>query len=153
MFKPALNITEQIAQELAEQIIHGDLGDNSRIQEIKLARAMSVSRGSIREALLILKRRHLIDVIPRKGALVNPMICHEVLEVIDMLAALEIRWFRQLSHSAGRSEAVANLRRIVGQLDQAARASDAVELLRAREVFYGAALKFNKKTFSIEGRE
>ena len=71
MFKPALNITEQIADHLGEQIIVGEIASGTRIQEVKIAKALKVSRGSVREALLILERRHLITIVPRKGASVN----------------------------------------------------------------------------------
>ena len=73
VFTPSLNITEQIADHLAALIIHGELASRSRIQELKIANELGVSRGSVREALLILERRHLIEIVPCKGAVVNEM--------------------------------------------------------------------------------
>ena len=70
-FKPTVNLTEQIADHIGHEIITGRLAPQSRIQELKVAKDLSVSRGSVREALLILERRHLIEIIPRRGAVVN----------------------------------------------------------------------------------
>ncbi len=70
-FKPTVNLTEQIADHIGHEIITGRLEPQSRIQELKVAQGLGVSRGSVREALLILERRHLIEIIPRRGAVVN----------------------------------------------------------------------------------
>ena len=59
-FKAPDSLAEQIAHYLAERIIRGELKERERIQEQKVTQALNVSRGSVREALLILERRHLI---------------------------------------------------------------------------------------------
>ena len=70
-FKPAASLTEQIANHLSDEIITGRLAPLERIQELKVAKDLGVSRGSVREALLIVEGRHLIDIIPRRGAVVS----------------------------------------------------------------------------------
>ena len=67
-FKAPDSLSEQIAHHLAERIIRGELAPGERIQEQKVTQALNVSRGSVREALLILERRHLIAILPRRGA-------------------------------------------------------------------------------------
>ena len=66
-FKAPDSLAEQIAHYLAERIIRGELKERERIQEQKVTQALNVSRGSVREALLILERRHLIVILPRRG--------------------------------------------------------------------------------------
>ena len=53
-FKALDSLAEQIAHYLAERIIRGELKERERIQEQKVTQALNVSRGSVREALLIL---------------------------------------------------------------------------------------------------
>ncbi len=72
-FKAPESLAEQIAQHLGDQIITGQLKSKERIQELKVANDLEVSRGSVREALLILEGRHLIDILPRRGAMVAEM--------------------------------------------------------------------------------
>jgi len=67
-FKAPDSLSEQIADYLAERIIRGELVPGERIQEQKVTQALNVSRGSVREALLILERRHLVAILPRRGA-------------------------------------------------------------------------------------
>ncbi|MBA1200919.1 GntR family transcriptional regulator [Pseudomonas capeferrum] len=67
-FKAPDSLSEQIAHHLAERIIRGELAPGERIQEQKVTQALNVSRGSVREALLILERRHLVTILPRRGA-------------------------------------------------------------------------------------
>ena len=69
-FKAPESLAEQIAQHIGDQIITGKMKSKERIQELKVANDLEVSRGSVREALLILEGRHLIDILPRRGAMV-----------------------------------------------------------------------------------
>ncbi|WP_145189147.1 GntR family transcriptional regulator [Pseudomonas sp. URMO17WK12:I11] len=72
-FKAPDSLSEQIADYLAERIIRGELAPGERIQEQKVTVALGVSRGSVREALLILERRHLVAILPRRGAHVTEL--------------------------------------------------------------------------------
>lgn len=72
-FQAPESLSEQIAQYLGQRIISGQLAPGERIQELKIAGELDVSRGSVREALLILERRHLINIFPRRGAVVSQL--------------------------------------------------------------------------------
>lgn len=56
------SLSEQIARHIGEQIISGELVEGERIQELRIAKELDVSRGSVREALLLLERTHLIEI-------------------------------------------------------------------------------------------
>jgi DNA-binding GntR family transcriptional regulator len=57
-----------------------------RIQEQKVTLALNVSRGSVREALLILERRHLIAILPRRGAHVTELTAHKVQSLCTLMS-------------------------------------------------------------------
>ncbi len=57
------SLSEQIAKHIGEQIIRGELVEGERIQEFRIAAELDVSRGSVREALLILQRTQLIEIL------------------------------------------------------------------------------------------
>ena len=61
------SLSEQIAKHISEQIIRGELVEGERIQELRIASELDVSRGSVREALLILERTQLIEIFPAFG--------------------------------------------------------------------------------------
>lgn len=83
-FQAPESLSEQIAQHLGQQIINGTLESGDRVQELKVAGELDVSRGSVREALLILERRHLIQIYPRKGAVVSVLTPEQVNNLYDI---------------------------------------------------------------------
>lgn len=96
-FKPASSLTEQIADHLGNEIIAGRLAPTQRIQELKVARDLGVSRGSVREALLILEGRHLIDIIPRRGAIVSALEPDQVEALLELAADLVTLLFQRVA--------------------------------------------------------
>jgi DNA-binding GntR family transcriptional regulator len=89
-FKAPDSLAEQIAHHLAERIIRGELKPGERIQEQKVTAALNVSRGSVREALLILERRHLIAILPRRGAQVSVLTPHNIQSLCALMSELYI---------------------------------------------------------------
>ena len=89
-FKAPDSLAEQIAHHLAERIIRGELKARERIQEQKVTQALNVSRGSVREALLILERRHLIVIPPRRGAQVAELTPHNIESLYALVIELYI---------------------------------------------------------------
>ncbi len=139
-FQPITSITVQIADHLASEIIKGVLPAGVRIQEVKLARQLDVSRGSVREALLILQRRHLIDLVPRKGAVVSAMSCSEVLEMLGLLKVMEETWLGKLCADESAGGLLKHAEKSLADMENAARESDLAGLLAARTLFYEALL-------------
>jgi DNA-binding GntR family transcriptional regulator len=72
-FKPRETLTEQVARHIENLIAFGQLRSGERIYEGAMAKQMDVSHGSIREGLLLLEKRHLVQNVPRKGAFVTPL--------------------------------------------------------------------------------
>ena len=77
-FKAPDSLCEQIADHLAERIIRGELAPGERIQEQKVTQALNVSRGSVREALLI------------RGAHVTELDEHNIRSLCTMMGELYI---------------------------------------------------------------
>ncbi|MDI9246507.1 GntR family transcriptional regulator [Marinobacter sp. CHS3-4] len=73
LFKPRETLTEQVARHIENLIAFGQLRSGERIYESSMAKQMDVSHGSIREGLLLLEKRHLVQNVPRKGAFVTPL--------------------------------------------------------------------------------
>lgn len=87
-FQAADSLSERIAQHVGRQIIIGELKARERVQELKICSDLGVSRGPVREALLILERRHLVDILPRKGAMVSSLSVHQVNALYDFYISL-----------------------------------------------------------------
>lgn len=87
-FKPSRNLAEQIAHYLGQQIVSGELAADEPIAESRVAAQLQVSRGSVREAMLILERRHLVTIVPRRGAVVLAMREPEMQALYELRAVL-----------------------------------------------------------------
>ena len=90
-FNTSKSMAEQIAQYLANQIITGQRVASERIQELKVVDELEVSRGSVREALLLMERRHLVDILPRRGAMVAEISADSVENLFDVFGVLVTR--------------------------------------------------------------
>ncbi|WP_263138486.1 GntR family transcriptional regulator [Pseudomonas sp. RIT-PI-AD] len=112
------SLSEQIAQHLAERIIRGELKERERIQELKVTQSLNVSRGSVREALLILQRRHLIDILPRRGAQVAELTPHKVQSLYALVLELYGLLVRAVAQGWKRDADLDPLREIRRRLAQ-----------------------------------
>ena len=112
----AHSLSEQIAKHISEQIIRGELVEGERIQELRIASELDVSRGSVREALLLLERTQLIEIFPRRGAIVSEMSALQVRALFDMTLLL----LGQMDHRMAetwRSHEAERIQLLLEQLD------------------------------------
>lgn len=110
------SLSEQIAKHIGEQIIRGELVEGERIQELRIAAELDVSRGSVREALLILERTQLIEIYPRRGALVSEMSALQVRSLFD-IAALFLGQIVHRMAETWRSHEAERIQLLLEQLD------------------------------------
>jgi DNA-binding GntR family transcriptional regulator len=113
-FKAKESLTEQIAHHLEQRIILGEMGPGERIQELRIAAELDVSRGSVREALLLLQRRHLVDIFPRRGAMVASIGAAEVRDFFELWLMLIERAAVNLAHSWAGEDLAPFLERMEG---------------------------------------
>lgn len=81
-------IPEQIADELGAAIVAGRYAAGDRLVEQELADRFGVSRGPVREALRVLERRGLIDLLPRRGAYARALSLNAVADLFNVRIAL-----------------------------------------------------------------
>jgi DNA-binding GntR family transcriptional regulator len=85
---PAPSNVDVAVDALREAIVEGRLKPGERIKEIPLASQLGISRGPIRDALRLLERDGLVEVIPNRGAVVPEVHAVDVLEVYALRASL-----------------------------------------------------------------
>jgi DNA-binding GntR family transcriptional regulator len=78
----------QIAEYLAEKIIHMEIKPGERIYEAKIAEELGVSRSPVREALHILNEKFLVELLPRRGAVVAGFSIKFIDDLYDVLQVL-----------------------------------------------------------------
>ena len=110
-------IPEQVAEELGAEIVAGRRKSGERLVELELAKSFGVSRGPIREAIRILERRRLVEVLPRRGAYVRPLSLKSVADLFNVRAALSLLAARTMANSPVESY-VETLARRCDDLDE-----------------------------------
>jgi len=87
-------LAQDIADYLSEQIVYLRLTPGERITEVDIATKFDVSHGPVREALQIMEKIHLVELVPRKGARVKEMTAEGIrclFEAMMELACLAVR--------------------------------------------------------------
>ena len=85
----AVPLAEQVFQTLEEDILQGRLKPGEVITELRLSKALGVSRTPIREALQHLEQESLVEIRPNRGAVVLGITRDDLEVIYDMRIRLE----------------------------------------------------------------
>lgn len=103
-----------VAEQLRDHIVSGRLAPGAPLRQDEIARSFGVSHVPIREAFLRLEAERLIEIRPRRGAVVAALSAAELEELNEMRAALECSALR----TAIPKLAPADLQKAVQVLDR-----------------------------------
>lgn len=81
--------TERLAEQVSNAILAGEFAPGARLDEQQLAQRFGVSRTPVREALRQLATSGLIDLRPRRGALVASLTPQDVETMFVAMAEME----------------------------------------------------------------
>lgn len=82
-------VKDKICKVLRKDIILGDLNPGQRLIESELSEKYAVSRGMIRESLMLLSNEGFITITPNKGASVAIISSQDLEDYYKLLAVLE----------------------------------------------------------------
>jgi DNA-binding GntR family transcriptional regulator len=83
------NTFHKLRDEIENGIVAGDFVPGERLDEVQLASRFGVSRTPIREALMQLSAIGMVEIRPRRGAMVVDLGPQYVFEMFDVMAELE----------------------------------------------------------------
>lgn len=84
-----VNLVEAAFEALRDSILTGRLFSGQRLVETELARELGISRGPLREALTLLQKDGLVEVLPRRGRFVLVFTEHAVDEFYSLRKVME----------------------------------------------------------------
>ena len=82
-------LTTVAADAIRETIFRGELQPGGPLREVELGESLSVSRGTVREALRLLHEELLVEIFPFRGAFVTRPTPRAVREIYSLRALLE----------------------------------------------------------------
>jgi len=99
-----LRRSEQMSDQIEERIATGVYPPGMRLDETELADSLGVSRTPTREALIQLSAAGLVEIRPRRGAIVAEIGPHRLCEMFEVMAELEAMCGRLAARRITESE-------------------------------------------------
>src|SRR5580658_3013847 len=87
--KLPVSTPDLVVERLRDDIVSGRLAPGEPLRQDEIARSFGVSHVPIREAFLRLEAERLVEIRPRRGAIVAALSAAELEELNEMRAALE----------------------------------------------------------------
>ena len=106
--------SERLVEEIRARIVSGELSPGAKITERELAQRYGVNRAPLREALLRLEERRLIERVPFSGTRVFQPSNRMLSELWDMREVLEGLAARRAAETATQAE-IEELRRMASE--------------------------------------
>jgi len=136
-------LSDDVASRLRTAILNGAFAPGERLREEALARALGVSRGPVREALVELERQGLVVINRNRGAVVAQLSRDDLEELYTLRLALEELAVRRAAE-ASDATAIAAMRdridRMQAALERGITEQDAAEFdLGFHDLIYDAA--------------
>jgi DNA-binding GntR family transcriptional regulator len=129
------SLVSRIACEIGTEIIEGLRLPGDDLNSVDLSRQYRTSRTPIREALLLLEKEGLVDMVPRRRPRVAPLGIDEIREIYRARAALFELVAIDVARSASGTD-LENLRIPLRDMEAAHRAQDINSFIWANVAFH-----------------
>ncbi len=146
---PPSRRSEQLGEEIEERIVTGRYLPGCRLDEQELADEFGVSRTPIREALIYLASSGLVEIRPRRGAIVAELSPTRLCEMFEVMAELESMCGRLAARRITPDEQVALLD-AHRACESARDANDPDTYYRLNEVFHQQIYQASHNGFLAE---
>ncbi|MEM5275686.1 GntR family transcriptional regulator [Cupriavidus taiwanensis] len=146
------SLRDQAYAMLRQAIADADIyqsRDEIRLDERVLSEAMGVSRTPIREAMTLLEQEGFLRTVPRRGIYIMRKTKREIVEMIQMWAALESMAARLATENASDAE-IAQLRRMFDSFRDSTPAEHIEEYSDANIAFHQAIVKLSKSQIIMD---
>ena len=132
-----------VHSRVEELILTGAISAGERVNELRLASQLGVSRGLVREALRALEYAGLLAAVPNRGAFVRKVALDDALHLYDIRAGLARVAGRLLARRVTRIE-LARLRATFERMERACAARDVA-------TYYAGNLAFHSQLIELAG--
>jgi DNA-binding GntR family transcriptional regulator len=134
------SLLDRVTDSVRQAILSGEVAPGSRLSVPEIARQLNVSRTPAREALLRLQHEGLVEVNPRRGAVVLDGNSNDLRELFQYREALEGMAARLAAHDMS-PKAKANLRQNFERHVAAVEAQDLVGHAKYDRMFHEAFIE------------
>ena len=140
-----ISIGDRVYTALKEAIMAADIyaqREEIRLDERQLSRALGVSRTPIREAMTLLDQEGFLRTVPRRGVFIVRKTKKEIIEIIEVCAALESMAARLATINAS-DESLGALRHMFDEFHSSAPSEHLHEYSDANIAFHQAIIQLS----------
>ena len=140
-----VSFRDQAYEALKQAIMDADIyarRDEIRLDERQLSKALGVSRTPIREAMTLLEQEGFLRTLPRRGVFIVRKTRKQIVEMIEMWAAIESMAARLATLNASDDE-IAGLRRLFDEFRNSTPAEHIHEYSDANIAFHQAIIRLS----------
>jgi DNA-binding GntR family transcriptional regulator len=131
------NLSDIVVDYLKGKILTGEYREGDRINEVRVAEELNISRAPVREGIKELESHGLLKRVPRKGCFVTKMSLKDIKEIYDIRIALESSIIETLiKEKKLDKEDFEKLTAIVDEM---------MEIANSEEAIQNKTIKFNEK--------
>jgi DNA-binding GntR family transcriptional regulator len=141
----ARSFRDQAYAALKQAIVEADIYSHSgevRLDERQLSLSLGVSRTPIREAMTLLEQEGLLRTVPRRGIFIVRKTKRQIVEMIEMWAAIESMAARLATLNASDAD-IAGLRRMFDEFRNQTPAEHIDEYSEANIAFHQAIIRLS----------
>lgn len=142
-------LSERLREQIEEKIATGQFTPGQHLDETELAVEFGASRTPIREALIQLASHGLVQIRPRRGAVVATVSPQQIVEMFEVMAELEAMCGRLAARRMSAAEQ-ASLVEAHHACSSACDASDADDYYYRNELFHQAIYAGSHNAFLTE---
>lgn len=138
----SVSFRDQAYGALKQAIMDADIyarREEIRLDERQLSKALGVSRTPIREAMTLLEQEGFLRTLPRRGVFIMRKTKKQIIEMIEMWAALESMAARLATQNASDAD-IAGLRRLFDEFRNSTPAEHIHEYSDANIAFHQAII-------------
>lgn len=146
-----ISLPHQAYLEIKRRILDNELSPNVIMLEKELADLLGMSRTPVREALIRLSNEGMVEVRPRHGMRVLPLSADDMIEIYQILTALETQAAELVAEKGLTEDQLNQLNQSVDEMDQALENDDLEAWSKADERFHMLLVKFsgNKRLVNV----
>ena len=144
-----LPLRDVVFKKLRKAILTGALKPGERLMEIHLAEKLGVSRTPIREAIRKLELEGLVQMIPRRGAIVTEITEKSMKDVLEVRRALDILSV-ELACDRITEEEKETLEKACQNFELATKKGDLKEIARQDVAFHDIIVEATRNTKLIQ---
>ena len=144
-------LTSAVVDYIREAVLRGEFPPGHQLRELPLSRALSTSRGTVREALRVLHEDGLVKIVAHHGAVVTELSPKRVSEIFELRTVLECHAVeRALGNGLVDRAAITQMRAAFDTLARAADGGDAFATIEADMAFHRQMAGYSGQELLLE---